>query len=286
MSTKQSFARKVVVVAYYLEEHKSGKLIPHFLMTVIVPKQPAKATADWQNTKRFKVPRGYSLIKGTREMIRDAQVQDIPPGFNRYFKKLVSGKITTKNVDQSIEGIIPAAQTAVKEAKEEAGIKQSNVQLIIDFGQCKIKMDGSTQKVNSFAMELKKPSYAKAIDSLAMDYFTLGELRLGAKQRTRYNIPLVRPSHVDFVENMVKILKQHYQLVGKTLSDETVTRKKDQKKEKKKINESKIYFRQLAKDARNGRFIAFQHSAKKTNKNIIKKSEHSRDKKKQVPIEN
>lgn len=282
MGSKQSFARKVVVVAYYLKEDKSGALTPHFLFTVIVPKQPAKVTDDWKNARHFKLPSGFSLIKGTREMIRDGEILDIPPRYNGYFKKLISGNLAKKDIDKKIENIVTAADSALKEAKEEAGIKKSNVELMVDFGMQKIKMDGQTLRVNSFAIELKKPSFSKAIDSLELGYFTLSELKMAAKIRTRYNIPLVRPSHVRFVEAMMNDLKQLYKLEGKIIIEEAATGKKTKKKEKKKIKDCVIRFLQIIKKARKGRFIAFKYSAKETQKNIIIKSEHSREKQKQI----
>jgi len=113
---KQPFARKVVVVAYYLKkEYKKNKKkktnscieTPHFLLTVIVPKQPAKVTDKWRKAKRYKLPGGFSLIKGSREMIREGKRVDIPPAFGGYFRKKKSGNLKKKDRDKSINGLLP-----------------------------------------------------------------------------------------------------------------------------------------------------------------------------------
>jgi len=273
---KQPFARKVVVVAYYLEKLTSKKHVPRFLFTVIVPKQPEKVTDKWKKAKRFKLPSGFSLIKGTREMIRNGKEQDVPPGFGGYFRKMVSGNLKKKEIDSSIDGLLPAASTALKESEEEAGIQPDNIEVIYNFGVRKIKISGRNLRVNSFAMELKKPKKGKAIDSMGLKYFTLRELKLASKTRTRYNIPLVRPSHVKFVEEVYETLQPQYRLEGKRLSKKATSKKN----EIKKIKKRKIYFGSLIKQSSVGDFVAHKHSVKVTRKNIIEKSIRSRNKQK------
>ena len=273
---KKPFARKVVVVAYHLKKHKSGIEIPHFLFTVIAPKQPSKVTDNWRKAKHFNLPSGFSLIKGTREMIRRGRTEDIAPGFGEYCRKMRSGNLKKKEVDNSVDGTVPAVISALREAREEGGIKLNNIELIFDLGVKKIKMDGRNLKANVFAIELKRPKNGKAIDSLAIEYFTLGELELAANLRTRYNIPLVRPSHMRFVQDMVPVLHQHYELEGRLISDKRASKKKN--------NKRKALFVQLVKDAREGRFRAHKYSVKKTIKNIIERSVHSREKQKKGPM--
>ncbi len=274
---KQPFARKVAVVAYYLKEHKPGILTPHFLFTVIAPKQPEKVTNNWSKAKQFKLPSGFSLIKGTREMLMDDKEQDIPPGFGGYFRKLTSGSLKKKDFDQRIDGVVPALLSALKESKEEGGVKLSNIELMFDLGVRGIKINGCNLRVNSFALELKQPTNGKAIDSLGMEYFTLRELELAAKQRTRYNIPLVRPTHVRFVNEIYKVIKPHYEDDGIKLSKKS----RSKKKEKKLVVLSKMRFIELVNDAKKGKFIAFKHKVSKTTKNIINKSIKSREKRNQ-----
>ncbi|MCK5159207.1 MAG: hypothetical protein KAR08_08620 [Candidatus Heimdallarchaeota archaeon] len=275
---KQPFARKVAVVAYHLKEHKPGMLTPHFLFTVIVPKQPEKVTNNWNKAKQFKLPSGFSLIKGTREMLMDGKEQDIPPSYGAYFRKMTSGSLKKKDVDERIDGVVPALLSALKESKEEAGVKLNNIQLIFDIGVRGIKINGRNLRVNSFALELKHPTNGKAIDSLGMEYFTLRELKLAAKQRIRYNIPLVRPSHVHFVNEVFTLIKKHYEVDGKTLSKKSTSKKK----EKKLVESSKKRFIELVKDAKKGKFLAHKHKVSKTTKNIIDRSIKSREKRNQV----
>jgi len=275
---KQPFARKVVVVAYHLKQLESGLWAPHFLFSVIVPKQSEKVTNNWQKAKHFKLPSGYSLIKGTKEMYMDGKEQDIPPAFSGYFRKLKSGNLAKKNINSKIDGLVPSVMSALKEAKEEAGVSLNNIEVIFDLGVRPIKINGRNLRVNSFAIELKSPSNGKAIDSLKINYFTLRELKLAAKVRTRYNIPLVRPVHYRFVVEVYELIKQRYAADGIHLS----VKSKSKKKEIKHINKYKNQFSTLVKDARQGIFKAYKYSMKQTIKNIIKRSERSRQKRKQL----
>jgi len=276
---KQPFARKVAVVAYYLEEHQPAQWTPHFLFTIIVPKQPKKVTDDWDNAKHFKLPSGFSLIKGTKEMFWDGVEMDIPPGFGGYISKLLSGNLKAKDFDNSVDGVVPSVLSALKEAKEEAGVKLKNIEVIFDLGVRTIKISGRNLRVNSFAIELKKPVNGKAIDSLMIKYFTLQELKLASKIRTRYNIPLVRPTHYYFVKNVFSILSKQYDKTDVVLS----VKASSKKKALKVIDKCKADFSSIIKNAYNGVFIAYKYSAKKTKKNIIKKSVWSREKRKLVP---
>ena len=268
---KQPFARKVIVVGYYLKENKKGKVIPKFLFTVIAPKQLKKVTDNWEDAKKYKLPSGFSLIKGTREMLNDGVEQDIPPRLSTYFRNKISGKLKKKEFISNVDSLIPSVITALKESKEEAGIKLANIELIFDLGVKNIKLDGRRLNTHSFAFELKKPINGKAIDSLAIDYLTLGELKQAAKLRTRFNIPLVRPSHVHFVENVNKILKQQYKLLGITLSTKKISKKTNKTNLKRKIQ-----FNRLVKKARQGKFKAYKCSKVDTVLNIIERSIRSR----------
>jgi len=293
---KQPFARKVAVVAYYLEKKykeeekkkknkKSKKTkpsveIPHFLLTVIVPKQPAKVTDKWRKAKRYKIPGGFSLIKGSREMIRAGKRVDIPPAFGGYFRKKKSGNLKKKDRDKSINGVLPAALTALREAKEEGGVNPNNIKLIYDLGVRQFRISGKRRiKVDTFAIELKSPKNGKAIDSLAVDYFTLAELKQAIRIRTQYNIPLVRPSHLEFVKDVIPDLKKQYQLEGRNFSDKLTNTKKAGKKN----NKRKCKFKLLIKNARQGKFLAYKYSTVETRENIIEKSIDSRERQKKIP---
>jgi len=271
---KQPFVRKVIVVAYYLKETKSGKKTPYFLFTVIAPKQPEKVTRSWKKANHFRLPSGFSLIKGTREMYKDGDEQDIPPGFGRYFRKLISGSLKKRQVDDRVDGVIPAIISALTESKEEGGIKLHNVELIFDLGVRKAKIDGENLRFHGFAIELKRPVNAKAKDSLALEYFSLKELKLAAKIRTRFNIPLVRPSHAGYVEDVYEVLNQQYGSYGTALSKKGPS----QKKVNKSNSDRATIFKGLIKNAGQGRFKAYKHTTKETIKNIIEKSIISRAK--------
>ncbi|MCP4271668.1 MAG: hypothetical protein GY781_06835 [Gammaproteobacteria bacterium] len=300
---KQPFARKVAVVAYYLRKenkkennkkykksHKKSKKkkkinkpqaeIPHFLLTVIVPKQPAKVTNKWRKAKRYKLPGGFSLIKGSREMIRAGKRVDIPPAFGGYFRKKKSGNLKKKDRDKSIDGLLPAALTSLREAKEEGGVNPKNIRLIYDLGVRQFRISGKRRiKVDTFAIELKGPKNGKAIDSLAVDYFTLEELKQAIQIRTQYNIPLVRPSHLEFIKDVLPDLKKQYKLEGRLFSDKLTRAKKTGKKN----NIRKSNFIQLIKNARQGKFLAYKYSTAETRENIIEKSIDSRERQKKTP---
>jgi len=277
---KQSFARKVVVVAYYLQKKKNNVVVPNFLFTVIAPKQPAKVTNKWNKAKKYKLPGGFSLIKGSREMIRAGKRVDIPPKFGGYFRKKASGNLKKKDRDKKINGILPAALTALREAKEEAGINPKNIEIILDLGVRKFRIGGKRRiKVNTFGMELKRPKNGKAIDSLAVDYFSIGAMKQASKLRTRFNIPLVRPSHVEFIEEMIPDLKKHYKFEGKVLSEKVTSGKKVRIKNELRKN----YFIQLVRNAREGFFYAYKYTKKETQENIIEKSIDSRERQKKIP---
>jgi len=213
-------------------------------------------------------------------MIRAGKREDIPPAFGGYFRKEFSGNLKKNDRDKSINGTLPAALTSLREAKEEGGINPKNIKLLFDFGVRKFRVGGKRSiQVDTFAMELKKPANGKAIDSLAVDYFTLGELKHAAKLRTRFNIPLVRPSHVKFIEELIPALAKQYQLEVKNFSTKITTSKKIRKKNEQRKNE----FIQLVENARQGKFFAHKHSKKETQKNIIEKSIDSRKRQKKVP---
>ncbi len=299
---KQPFARKVAVVAYYLKKenrkednkkYKKGQKksikkninkplaeIPHFLLTVIVPKQPAKVINKWHKAKHYKLPGGFSLIKGSREMIRAGKRVDIPPAFGGYFRKKKSGNLKKKDRDKSIDGLLPAPLSSLREAKEEGGVNPENIRLIYDLGVRQFRISGKRRiKVDTFAIELKGPKNGKAIDSLAVDYFTLEELKQATQVRTQYNIPLVRPSHLEFIEDVIPDLKKQYQLEGRIFSDKFT----NEKKAGKKNNQRKSLFIQLVKNAKQGKFLAYKYSTAETRDNIIEKSIDSRKRQKKIP---
>ncbi len=277
---KQPFARKVVVIAYYLKKRKDNSVQPYFLLTVIVPKQPVRVTKKWYKAKSYKLPGGFSLIKGSREMIRSGKRVDIPPAFGGYFRKINSDNLKKKDQDKKVNGVLPAALTALREAKEEAGIKPRNIKLIFDLGVRKFRVGGKRRiKVDTFAIELKQPKNGKAIDSLAVDYFSIGEMKKASKLRTQFNIPLVRPSHVEFVEKIIPDLIEKYRLEGKIFSEKISSRKKIKKRNERR----RLHFIQLVKNARQGKFLAYKLTIKKTRENIIEKSNNSRKRQKRLP---
>lgn len=276
---QQPFARKVVVIAYHLEKLTADEFVPHFLLTVITPKQSPQVIANWEKARRYRLPSGFSLIKGTREMVLDGQEQDIPPAFNKYFKKAASGRLKPWRVDYRVDGPMPALLTALKESREEAGVKPGHIKQIFDFGVRRFRQGKRSMPVNCFAIEMKKPAKGKAIDSLALEYFTLSELKLASQQLTRYNIPLVRPAHYGFVDELFSLLKQQYRQEGKQLKKKAL--KKSQ--EGIKIKQVKVLFKRLVKYAGKGQFTAHKYSTSKTIKNIIAKSKKSHKKRKKTP---
>jgi len=259
---KQSFSRKVAVVAYYLEQNELST-VPHFLFTVIAPKQSLKVVKDWDSAKSYRMPSGFSIIKGTSEMLRHGEIVDISPGYKNYF-----------NTKISTEDIVYPMVTALNESAEEGGVKVKNIHLIFDLGFKKTRLDGRDINVRHFAIELKKPKNGKAIDSLAIKYFTLREIKLAIKQRNLFNIPLMRPSHGKFVEQTFRKLKKYYANKGVKLERKGPSKKKE-KLHIKNINE---HFLSLINNAQKGIFKSHKYTVEETVKNIIFKSIRSHNK--------
>jgi hypothetical protein len=273
------FARKVVVLAFTLEELASGHVTPHFLMTVICPKQKIASIADWEKTTKFRLPSGYSLIKGTREMIYSGERLDVPPGFGRYFNPQVwdtDFQIDSRHLEivARINGLMPTASTALSEVREEGGIKLKHIKQLFDLGAYHFNLDGRESNYHCIAMELHTKKNARAKDSLALSYFTYPELKQARKIRQRYNIPLVRPSHVRFIKQMREPLTQLYRAqgiklsYGKYVSEDWSARLQDLKSQ----------FKGLLKQAKKGQFCAYQSTPEKTIKRVIKRSKSSRRK--------
>ncbi|NNJ71770.1 MAG: hypothetical protein HKP09_01175 [Enterobacterales bacterium] len=280
----EKFARKVVVIPFVLEKLDEQTVLPHFLLSVITPKQKYNSIAEWQAAKKFRLPSGFSLIKGTREMLYAGQRLDIPPGFSRYFspkkwdKKLLKDSKAVEIIAR-IDGSVPAISTAVTEVGEEAGIVPKHIQRIIDLGVRRLTLDGRTVNFHCFAMELKGFRNKKARDALLVDYFTYAELKQARKIRFRYNIPLVRPSHFRFIKAIRKEIKQVYAL------DNFTMRFKEESpiaKPSKKVQAYKKSFPKLIKAAAKGHFLGFKYNEEQTRKNIIKRSKRSRQKIKRI----
>ncbi len=276
------FARKVVVIAYCLLPDNSGILTPHFLLSVICPKQKFRSPDEWHNAAKFRLPSGYSLIKGTREMIYAGERLDIPPGFGRYFNPGVwdnTFQIDSQHQEivASIDGLMPAVSSALAEAKEEGGIKPKQIKQLIDLGVISAKLDGTRTYYHCIAMELQDLVFGKAIDSLSLDYFTYQELKLARKMRLRYNIPLVRPSHFLLLKKMRKQLKAVYRSLGTE-----ITFKGTQIPDLERLNDIKAQFKQLSKGCSKGVFVAHKCTPEATIKRIIKRSKDSRRKVKRL----
>ena len=271
------FARKVVAIAYTLEQTPKGKFRPFFLFSIICPKQKYKSLDEWHAAKNFRLPSGYSLIKGTREMMYAGQRFDIPPGFGRYFNPGVwdnSFQIDTNHQEivARIDGVMPAVSTALVEAKEEGGIKPKHINQIIDLGVHQAKLDGRQSPFHCIALELKSRDNIKAIDSLGVNYFSYKTLKWASQFRFRYNIPLVRPSHFQLVKALREPLSSVYATQGKTLAFKGAKPTEDVQMAIRKE------FKQILKCASKGRFVQYKGTAESTIKRIIKRSKHSRTK--------
>lgn len=280
----EKFARKVIVLPFVLENLDENKVRPHFLLSVISPKQKYNSEAEWLAAKHFRLPSGFSLIKGTREMLYAGQCLDIPPGFSRYFSPKKWDKKFLKDdkaveIIARIDGSMPAISTALNEAREEGGIKPKHIKRMLDFGVRQFTVDGRTTNFHCYAMELKGFKFKKAKDALIVDYFSYAELKQARKVRFRYNIPLVRPSHFKFIKSIRKELRQIYALENVQMQF---------KEEPKlavpcdKVQAYKKRFRKLIKKAAKGRFVAQKYTEDATRKNIIKRSKHSRRKVKRI----
>lgn len=276
------FARKVVVIAYTLQPDLDGVLTPHFLLSVICPKQKYRSLAEWKKAKHFRLPSGYSLIKGTREMIYAAERLDIPPGFGRYFNPSVWDKkfqidSEHQEIVARIDGLMPAVSTALVEAKEEGGIKPKHIKQLIDMGVVSAKMDGRVSHYHCIAMELHKMAYGKAKDSLKLNYFTYQDLKVARKTRLRYNIPLVRPSHFLLLKQVRKQLKAVYRSLGTDITFKGSTRA-----DKESLAAVKADFKKLIKRGGKGDFVCHKMTPEESIKRIIKRSKHSRRKVKKL----
>ena len=275
------FARKVVVIAYTLETTPKGNTRPYFLFSIICPKQKYKTQADWDAASNFRLPSGYSLIKGTREMMYAGQRFDIPPGYGRYFNPGVwdnSFQIDTNHQEiiARIDGVMPAVSTALVEAKEEGGIKPKHINQVLDLGVHEAKLDGRKSAYHCIALELKGRENIKAIDSLGLEYFSYKTLKWASKFRFQYNIPLVRPSHFQLIKQLRDPLTSIYQSQGRTL---TFKGAKPSLELQKQLKQG---FKQLVKAAAKGQFIHYKGTAEATIKRILKRSKHSRTKVKKL----
>ena len=275
------FARKVVVIAYTLEQTPKGKWRPHFLLSIICPKQKHKSLAEWHAAKSFRLPSGYSLIKGTREMMYAGQRFDIPPGFGRYFNPRVwddSFQVDRahQEIVARIDGVMPAVSTALVEAKEEGGIKPNHIKQVIDLGVHEAKLDGRQNFYHCIALELKGRENVKAIDSLDLNYFSYNMLKWAHKLRFRYNIPLVRPSHFQLIKQLREPLSTVY------ASQERVLTFKGAKPTEDVQLALRKEFKQILKSASKGRFVQYKGNVESTIKRIIKRSKKSRNKVKKL----
>ena len=276
------FARKVVVIAYTLQPDAVGVLTPHFLLSVICPKQKYRSIDEWHKAKHFRLPSGYSLIKGTREMSYAGERLDIPPGFGRYFNPSVWDK--KFQIDREhheivarIDGLMPAVSTALAEAKEEGGIKPKHIKQLIDMGVVSAKMDGRLSHYHCIAMELRKMTFGKATDSLRLNYFTYQDLKAARKTRLRYNIPLVRPSHFLLLKNVRKQLRAIYRSLGTDITFKGATTANLES-----LAEVKSDFKKLVKRGAKGDFVCHKMTPEATLKRIIKRSKQSRRKVKKL----
>jgi len=279
----ERFARKVIVISYVLETDQDGQVTPKFLLSVISPKQKAKTYKHWKTAKQFKLPSGYSLVKGTREMIYAGERLDVPPGFSRYFQpKTWDKKFLVDSEHQAIiaklDGVMPAVSTALTEAREEAGIGMKNIKQLFDLGVHSLKMDGRLGNYHCFAMELHQRQNKVAMDSLALNYFSYAELKQSKEVRFRYNIPLVRPSHFRLIKKMRKPLKNIYRIQGIKLSIKKSVTGDWVEKQMALIKD----FRKLLNNASKGKFITPGSTSKATRKHIIKRSKHSKTKLKRI----
>jgi len=271
------FARKVVVIAYTLEQTLKGKWRPHFLLSIICPKQKHKSLAQWHATKSFRLPSGYSLIKGTREMMYAGQRFDIPPGFGRYFNPRVwDDSFQVDRAHQAIvariDGLMPAVSSALQEAREEGGIRPKHIKQMFDLGVHKAKLDERDSLFHCIAVELKASDNGKAIDSLGLHYFSYQALKWASQCRMRYNISLVRPSHFQFIKLFKEPLRSVYADQGRLLTF------KGAKPTEASQASLKSDFKRLLKAARKGRFVHVKGDEEGTIKRIIKRSKHSRTK--------
>lgn len=276
------FARKVVVLAYTLEPTSDGQVTPNFLFTIIAPKQHIKTLKEWNKSKKFRLPSGHSLIKGTREMIYAGERFDVPPGFGRYFNPQSwdqDFKVDTghSEIMAKIDGLMPVASTALSESREEAGIKTSFIKQLIDLGAYHFVLDGQERNYHCIGMELKSKKNAKAKDSLALNYFTYQELKKAQKVRFRYNIPLVRPSHFLLIKHLRKTLKAVYVSQGIPLTYKTDVTDWDEK-----LGDLKKQFKGIIKQASKGRFCSYKGTYEKTTRRILKRSKTSRTKVKRL----
>ena len=282
--TPEKFARKVVVLPFVLEQINKNTYRPHFLLSVIAPKQKYNSDAEWLAARKFRLPSGFSLIKGTREMLYAGQRLDIPPGFSRYFnprkwdKKLLKDSKAVEIIAR-IDGSMPAISTALEEAREEGGIKPKHIKRMIDLGVRNLKLDGRSANYHCYAMELTGFRFKKAKDSLMLDYFSYAELKQARKVRFRYNIPLVRPSHFKFIKRVRKDIRQLYAAHDIQMRFKEVPPLDNPCA---KVQGYKKKFRKLIKAAAKGRFIAHKYTEEQTRKNIIKRSKHSRRKVKRI----
>ena len=273
------FARKVVVIAYTLEELADGRVTPHFLMSVICPKQKIPSLDAWNKAKKFNLPSGHSLIKGTREMIYSGERLDVPAGFGRYFNPQSWDRdfqVDSKHMEivARINGLMPTASTALAEVREEGGIKLKHIKQFFDLGAYHFNLDGRKSNYHCIAMELHAKKNAKAKDSLALNYFSYPELKVAKQIRQRYNIPLVRPSHVRFIKAMRKPLTMLYQAQGIELSYGN----EPSKGWKRRLQALKTEFKSLLKQAKKGQFCAVKSTPEKTIRRILKRSKKSRRK--------
>lgn len=279
----EQFARKVVVIPYVLMASESDQLSPHFLLSVISPKQKHKSLDSWQAARKFRLPSGHSLIKGTREMIFAGQRLDVPPGFGRYFSPRAWNRDLKINqqhheIIARIDGLMPAVSTALNEAREEGGIKPSNIRQLIDLGVIHCRLDGRPGDYHVFAMELAEKKNARAKDSLAVNYFSYQVLKQARKIRFRYNIPLVRPSHFRLIKQVRKSIQNLYQSRGVKLYYKAPISMQEQRN----LGQVQEQFKTILNKAAKGKFVAHQCSLEQTIKRIIKRSVNSRKKVKRL----